>query len=43
MGPLQRRMRNCMVGVRAEPYEPGAPEYIDLELYLMSVRRRLEA
>jgi sulfur-oxidizing protein SoxA len=36
LGSLQRRMRNCMVGVRAEPYHFGAPEYVDLELYLMS-------
>jgi sulfur-oxidizing protein SoxA len=36
LGSLQRRFRNCMTGVRAEPYEPGAPEYVDLELYLMS-------
>jgi L-cysteine S-thiosulfotransferase len=36
MGSLQRRLRNCMVGVRAEPYPFGSPEYIDLELFLMS-------
>ncbi|OYW33207.1 MAG: sulfur oxidation c-type cytochrome SoxA [Rhizobiales bacterium 12-66-7] len=36
LGSLQRRMRNCMVGVRAEPYDLSAPEYVDLELYLMS-------
>ncbi|MFG1423333.1 sulfur oxidation c-type cytochrome SoxA [Roseixanthobacter liquoris] len=36
VGSLQRRMRNCMVGVRAEPYDLGAPDYVDLELYLMS-------
>lgn len=35
MGSLQRRMRNCMTGVRAEPYAYGAPEWIELELYLM--------
>lgn len=32
---LQRRLRNCMSGVRAEPYAYGAPEFVDLELYLM--------
>ena len=36
MGSLQRRLRNCMIGVRAEPYVYGAPEYIDLELFLMT-------
>ncbi|MEZ0168039.1 sulfur oxidation c-type cytochrome SoxA [Microvirga sp. TS319] len=36
MGSLQRRFRNCMVGVRAEPYPYGAPEYINLELFLMT-------
>lgn len=35
MGSLQRRLRNCMIGVRAEPYAYGAPEYLELELYLM--------
>jgi sulfur-oxidizing protein SoxA len=34
LGSLQRRLRNCMTGVRAEPYDYGAPEFIDLELYL---------
>lgn len=35
VGSLQRRLRNCMIGVRAEPYAYGAPEYVELELYLM--------
>jgi L-cysteine S-thiosulfotransferase len=35
VGSLQRRLRNCLVGIRAEPYEFGAPELVDLELYLM--------
>ena len=39
LGSLQRRLRNRMIGVRAEPYEYGAPEAIALELYLM-VRAR---
>jgi L-cysteine S-thiosulfotransferase len=34
-GSLQRRLRNCMTGVRAEPYEYGSPEFANLELYLM--------
>lgn len=36
LGSLQRRLRNCMVGVRAEPYPFGSPEYVDLELFLMT-------
>jgi sulfur-oxidizing protein SoxA len=35
MGSLQRRLRNCFIGVRAEPYAYGAPEYVELEYYLM--------
>ena len=35
LGSLQRRLRNCMIGMRAEPYAYGAPEYVELELYLM--------
>ena len=33
-GSLQRRLRNCMSGVRAEPWAYGAPELIELELFL---------
>lgn len=35
LGSLQRRLRNCMIGMRAEPYEYGAKENVELELYLM--------
>lgn len=35
MGTLQRRLRNCLVGVRAEPFAPDAIEWVELELYLM--------
>jgi len=35
LGSLQRRLRNCMIGMRAEPYTYGAPEYVALETYLM--------
>jgi L-cysteine S-thiosulfotransferase len=35
LGSLQRRLRNCLVGIRAEPYDYGAPELVDLELFLM--------
>lgn len=34
IGSLQRRLRNCSLGVRAEPYPYGAQEYVNLELYL---------
>ena len=34
VGSLQRRLRNCMIGMRAEPYAYGAAEYLDLALYL---------
>ena len=34
MGSLQRRLRGCMTGVRAEPFDYGAPEWVELELYL---------
>lgn len=36
LGSLQRRLRNCMTGVRAEPFAYGAPELVELELYLNS-------
>jgi sulfur-oxidizing protein SoxA len=35
VGSLQRRLRNCASGVRAEQYTYGSPELIALELYLM--------
>ena len=34
MGSLQRRMRACLSGIRAEMLPYGAQEYVDLELYL---------
>lgn len=39
LGSLQRRFRNCLTGVRAEPFPYGAPEYVELELYLMDRAR----
>jgi L-cysteine S-thiosulfotransferase len=35
LGSLQRRLRNCMIGMRAEPYAYGSPEFLALETYLM--------
>jgi len=34
IGSLNRRLRNCLTGIRAETYAPGSPELVDLELYL---------
>jgi L-cysteine S-thiosulfotransferase len=34
LGLLRRRLRNCFVGMRAEPYPDDAPEIVALELYL---------
>ena len=39
LGSLQRRLRNCMNGVRAEPFEYGAPKAVALELFLMERAR----
>ena len=35
LGSLQRRLRGCLTGIRAEPYEYGSPELVELELFLM--------
>lgn len=35
LGSLSRRIRNCMIGTRAEPFEPGSREMTGLEYYLM--------
>lgn len=45
MASLQRRLRNCMNGVRAEPFAYGSPEFTELELYLATraAGMRLEA
>jgi sulfur-oxidizing protein SoxA len=34
LGSLQRRLRNCLIGMRAEPYAYAAPEMIEVELFL---------
>jgi sulfur-oxidizing protein SoxA len=36
LGSLQRRLRSCISGIRAQPYDYGAAELVELELYLMS-------
>lgn len=35
MGSLQRRLRNCMSGVRAKQFEYGSKQMAQLELFLM--------
>ena len=34
LGSLQRRLRGCVVGVRAEPFAPDATEWLALEAWL---------
>lgn len=34
MGSLQRRLRGCLTGIRAEPWPADAPEWVALELHL---------
>jgi L-cysteine S-thiosulfotransferase len=42
LGSLERRLRSCMAGVRAQAYDYGAPELVALELYLMSRARGMK-
>ena len=35
LGSLKRRLRNCLIGIRAEAYPYEAPEYVALEVFLM--------
>jgi sulfur-oxidizing protein SoxA len=39
LGSLQRRLRGCMAGVRAAPFDYGAPQAVALEFYLMERAR----
>ncbi|MBR0758251.1 sulfur oxidation c-type cytochrome SoxA [Bradyrhizobium jicamae] len=39
LGSLQRRLRACITGIRAQAYDWGSPELVALELYLMSRAR----
>jgi sulfur-oxidizing protein SoxA len=39
VGSLQRRLRGCMTGVRAEPFAYGSAEFIAIEAYLMERSR----
>jgi L-cysteine S-thiosulfotransferase len=39
LGSLQRRLRSCISGIRAQPPDYGTPELVELELYLMTRAR----
>ena len=39
LGSLRRRLRNCLVGMRAETWQSDATEYLALESYLMERAR----
>ncbi|WP_050423389.1 sulfur oxidation c-type cytochrome SoxA [Bradyrhizobium tropiciagri] len=39
LGSLQRRLRACITGIRAQAYDYGSLELVELELYLMSRAR----
>ena len=39
LGSLQRRLRACITGIRAQAYDYGSPELVELELFLMSRAR----
>jgi L-cysteine S-thiosulfotransferase len=39
LGSLQRRLRNCTIGMRAEAYDYGSVESVALELFLMQRAR----
>ena len=39
LGSLQRRLRNCISGMRAEVPDYASPEYVNLELFLMQRAR----
>ncbi|MGD9880304.1 MAG: sulfur oxidation c-type cytochrome SoxA [Reyranella sp.] len=42
LGSLKRRLRNCLVGVRAEAWPLDALEYVELQAYLMDRARGLK-
>jgi sulfur-oxidizing protein SoxA len=41
LGSLKRRLRNCLIGMRAETSDYDDPRYVALELYLMDRARGL--
>lgn len=42
VGSLKRRLRNCLIGMRAEPFAYDSPQYVALEAYLMERARGLK-
>jgi sulfur-oxidizing protein SoxA len=42
LGSLQRRLRNCLTGMRAQAPDFGAAELVDLELFLMWRAREMK-
>ena len=42
LGSLQRRLRACITGIRAQAYDYGSPELVELEAYLMSRARSMK-
>ena len=42
VGSLKRRLRNCVIGMRAETYDYNSAEYVALEVYLMDRARGLK-
>ena len=42
LGSLKRRLRNCVVGMRAETYTYESAEYVALEVYLMDRAKGLK-
>jgi sulfur-oxidizing protein SoxA len=42
LGSLQRRLRNCVIGMRAEVYPYDSTEYLALEAYLMQRAKGLQ-
>ena len=36
LGSLQRRLRGCIAGIRAQPHDYGAVDLVELELYMMT-------
>ena len=42
LGSLKRRLRNCVIGMRAEAYAYDSAEYVALEAYLMDRAKGLK-
>jgi L-cysteine S-thiosulfotransferase len=42
VGSLQRRLRNCLIGMRTDAYAYDSPQYVALEVYLMERARGLK-